>query len=162
MAVLTGCVAAGSSELAGGDHSAPEVTLTLADAREITLERQQEIASYFPAEFTADTRTTETTPVIYPCGGENNFQWPVVTIITITGEPPHEQIIEAIVADWSGRSGWTLERSTSSKGFPKVTLNHEDGSSFLAGFYASGAEFWVDSYSPCFHHPAGYEYGERY
>ncbi|WP_167051552.1 hypothetical protein [Salinibacterium sp. ZJ77] len=137
-------------------------TLTLADAREITLERQQEIASYFPAEFTADTRTTETTPVIYPCGGENNFQWPVVTIITITGEPPHEQIIEAIVADWSGRSGWTLERSTSSKGFPKVTLNHEDGSSFLAGFYASGAEFWVDSYSPCFHHPAGYEYGERY
>ncbi|WP_166865897.1 hypothetical protein [Salinibacterium sp. ZJ70] len=67
-----------------------------------------------------------------------------------------------IAANWSGRADWRIDRSTSSKGFPKVTLTHEDGSSFLAGFYASGAEFWVDSYSPCFHHPAGYEYGERY
>ncbi|WP_167051558.1 hypothetical protein [Salinibacterium sp. ZJ77] len=65
------CSPGGGYGDASSDSAEPT---TLAEAHEITLGHQLEIAAYFPAELTADTRTTETSPVIYGCGGENDFQ----------------------------------------------------------------------------------------
>lgn len=137
-------------------------TLTLAEAREITLARQQEIASFFPAELVAETKVAETSRVIYGCGEKDAWQWPSVLRIIIQGEPDHRAIIDAIAAEWGSREGWSVQKGENRLGYPDVRLVHEDRSLFTVGFYKSGSEFWVDSASPCFHHPEGYVPGTEY
>jgi hypothetical protein len=159
--LLTACVSPPRPDDDQGDIVA--TALTLEEAKTITLQREAEIASYFPKALVAESRVTETSQSLYGCPGEDNFSWPSVTVITIQGEPDHDAIIASIAEEWGGRAGWTVTRGTNAKNdLPTVVLENEDGSRFTVGFYLGGAEFWVDSASPCFHLEGGLEPGTEY
>lgn len=140
----------------------PSTTMTLAEAKSVTLDRQDTIAALFPAENVGEVIRPETSRSLYPCGEEDTFQWPGVTRIVIVGEVDPPSVIETIGAQMREADGWAVEEGTSSNGFPKLDLLHDDGSRFRVGFYEGGAEFWVDAASPCFYLEGGLELGGEY
>lgn len=160
--LLAGCAAPNPQSPAGAGQLAPSTTMTLNEAKAITLERQDQIAALFPVDNTGAIVRPETSRSLYPCGEDDTFQWPGVTRVEIVGEVEPASVIGAIAAQWAGQNGWTVIEGTSINGFPRVTLEHDDGSSFVAGFYEGGAEFWVDAASPCFFLEGGLQRGAEY
>ena len=137
-------------------------SITLEEAKAITLERAAEIAAQFPAEYTGETRVAGPSRSLYTCEGDENFQWPGLTKILVTGTPDQDAVVDAIAAAWEARSGWSVERIPSSNGSTHAMLSHTDGDSYRVGFYAGGDEFWVDAASPCFHLEGGLTPGAEY
>lgn len=160
--LLAGCVTPGAQPDSEGDPTAPTSTMTLEQAKAITLERQDDIAALFPADHVGEVIRPETSRALYGCGEDDWFQWPGVTRIVIVGEVDPPSIIEEIGAQLRADGGWAVEERTSSNDFPSLSLLHDDGSLFRVGFYEGGAEFWVDASSPCFYLEGGLEPGTEY
>ncbi|WP_439563530.1 hypothetical protein [Microcella sp.] len=137
-------------------------TLTLDEAKAITLERQDEIAAQFPAANTGPIVRLETSRSLYYCEEHDTFQWPGITRIAIVGNVDRSSVIDTISTRWDDRDGWTAAVGTSANGLPQVTLRHDDGSRFTVGFYEGGSEFWVDAASPCFLLEGGLRRGGEY
>ena len=144
------------------DEGSEVTQLTLDEAKSITIERRDEIAAFLPESASSDVTSTETSKALVPCGGEDLYKWPGITIAKITGEVDPAQVVEDVAAEWETREGWSVERGVTEAGLDRVTLTNEDGSMFSVGFHVKGTEFWVDSYSPCFVLPGGPEYGTEY
>ncbi len=159
--LFSGCTAA-PQPTSEGDQPMPSTTMTLAEAKSVTLDRQDAIAAIFPAEHVGEVVRAETARSLYPCGEDDTFQWPGVTRIVIAGDVDPAAVIERIGTQLRQDGGWTVEDGTSTNGFPKLTLLHDDGSRFTVGFYEGGAEFWVDAASPCFYLEGGLEPGTEY
>ena len=137
-------------------------SISLEEAKAITLQRAAEIAAQFPAEYAVETQVAGPSRSLYTCEGDDNFQWPGVTKIIVTGEPDMDAVVDAIATAWETRDGWSVERIPSSNGTTHAILNHDDGDSYRVGFYAGGDEFWVDAASPCFHLEGGLTPGAEY
>lgn len=157
---LAGCVISPAQQ--EGDTGMDSTTLTLDDAKSVTIQRMGEIAALLPADAAASVTSTSTSKSLLACDGTDNYVWPGITIAKLTGDLDKDATIAAIAGKWSGLDGWKVERGTSEGGFPDATLTNADGSYFVAGFHVSGTEFWVDSYSPCFHLDGGFVYGTEY
>ncbi|MET0989052.1 MAG: hypothetical protein ABWY54_00245 [Glaciihabitans sp.] len=159
--VLTGCATPTNDE---GDAGMPEAnsSLTLEAAKSLTIERRDEIASFFPGENTGTVTATEASKSLMPCRTEDSFGWPGRTTIVLAGDVDQAAALEPIATEWEGRDGWTVERGTTKAGVPELVLDHEDGTHVNVSYYQSGSELWVDAVSPCFDLPGGYTYGTEY
>lgn len=136
--------------------------LSLQEAKAHTIEVRDELAALYPAEDIAEIRATETSKALMPCDGEERFAWPGRTTITVAGTVDKAEALAPIAEAWEGREGWTVEHETSSKGFPKLVLNHLDGTHVNIAYFYDGAELWVDAVSPCFTLPGGLTVGGEY
>ncbi len=159
--LLTGCTTQTLQSSSEG-ATVPSTTMTLEGAKAITLDRQDQLSALLPFENTGVIVRPETSRSLYPCAEEDTFQWPGITRVEIVGEVDELSVIGAVTEQWANREGWTLTEGTSVNGFPKVTLEHDDGSRFAVGFYEGGAEFWVDAASPCFFLEGGLQRGGEY
>lgn len=138
MILLTGCATPGAQPSSEAEPTAPSTTLTLAEAKSITLDRQDEIAALFPADHVGEVIRPETSRSLYACGDDDTFQWPGVTRIIIVGKVDPLSIIEDIGEHARADGGWAVDEGTSANGFPNLKLLHDDGSRFRVGFYEGG------------------------
>ena len=158
---MTGC-ATPSTDNEGDPGMSNTSGLTLEEAKAHTIEVRDEMAALYPAEDIADIRANETSKALLRCDGEDEFAWPGRTTITVAGTVDKADALAPIAAAWEGREGWTVENGTSSKGFPKLVLNHLDGTHVNIAYFYDGAELWVDAVSPCFTLPGGLTVGGEY
>ena len=140
----------------------PDSTLTVDTAKALTIERRDEIASFFPAENVGELSATETSKSLLPCDAEDSFGWPGRATITISGGVEQAEALEPIATEWESREGWTVSRGTTSKGVPELNLDNVNGTHVNVSYYKDGTELWVDAVSPCFDLPGGYKYGTEY
>lgn len=146
----------------GGSGASDTSELSLEEAKAQTIEVRDEMAALYPAEDIAEIRANETSKALMPCGGEESFAWPGRTTITVAGTVDKAEALAPIAEAWEGREGWTVEHGTSSKGFPKLVLNHSDGTHVNIAYFYDGTELWVDAVSPCFTLPGGLTLGGEY
>ena len=156
---LTGCMVPPAAE---GPEASASGSLTLEEAKAGAIDLRDTLAALYPEEDIADIRANATSKALMPCDGEEEFAWPGRTTITVAGTVDKDDALDAVADGWGDRAGWTVERTTSDKGFPRLVLNHDDGTHVNIAYFYDGDELWVDVVSPCFTLPGGLTLGGEY
>lgn len=131
----------------------PTSSATLGEAKAATIQVQDELAAYLPAENVAASRSiTEAT--LLQCG-EGEYKWPGGVHSQLQGEVDAAGILDRIRADFGAAGGWTVTDTDTG-----LELRHEDSRGFFVDFLDSPPEFQVLSFSACFPFDPGL--GQKY
>ncbi|WP_191412330.1 hypothetical protein [Salinibacterium sp. ZJ70] len=137
--------------------------LTLAEAKALAIETADEVASLYPADRVTERSSSTESRSLSDCRGEHNYAWPGRTSLVVMPETDQLAVLEPMAAELLTRPGWKAEAFiVRDGGRAALDFSAPNGVSGRVGFYKGASEVWVDVFSPCFHLPGGYEWGEKY
>jgi hypothetical protein len=133
-----------------GCSSSAGNTTTLAGAKQTTLELERQIAQFVPADMITDTQQTQTSKVIYPCLGKSDQSyWPGSETVSLKTGVKTDQVLSAIAANWTGKTGWSVFQATGQDGSNTLDMKAKDGYSFTVAF-VDGPQLAITALSACF------------
>ncbi len=136
--------------VAGCSTAAAGSTMTLEEAKSRTLEIEDKIASYVPAENVKQSTQNQTSKVLIPCLGTDGLSyWPGATNIALQGEFKEEAILAKVAAHFSAEREWKIERVPDGDGTPTLQLSSDKGYRFAVDYFG-GPTFTIKSQSACF------------
>jgi hypothetical protein len=133
-----------------GCASASAQGATLASAKQQTIQLENKIASFVPHDFVKSTSVTQTSKVIFPClGHDGESYWPGSLTLGLKTGVDNDDVLTAIAANWTNKSGWSVFKTTGADGNASLSIKSDKGQSFTVQF-VDGPVFTISALSSCF------------
>ncbi|MGZ0069007.1 hypothetical protein [Microbacterium arborescens] len=144
---VTGC---GAEPQDGGDIvKGIEPGLTLEGAKRAAQEMERELVAMIPEENIVSVEQNET-GVLLSCNDGRGYQWAGGTTVMTQGDVDIAGIVDAVVAEFSGRESFTAKVSRKHNGEPRAHISGDYGAGYLMGERTDIDAIRVLSFSRCF------------
>lgn len=141
LVMLAGCAPTGGIDV--------DPDLDVLGAKRVAQDMELSFAEFVPPAEVASVDQAEESGLL-SCGTDRAFQWAGHTNVHLIGPSETAAIMDAVVAAYVDKTGYTAIRETLDDGVPSVQVRGPHGSVYMMALSVDRTYIQILSFSPCF------------